>query len=301
MTMLNEKTRAVVALGMFDGVHIGHQQLIAETERLAQAESAVTAVYTFMNHPLTVLGGEPRLLTDAAARGRLLREYGAQDVEMVPFDPSLARCSPVQFIERLMARWQLAGLVAGYNYTFGDQASGTAATLCALGAQYGFRVLILPPVLFDGEAVSSTRIRLLLEQEGNVQAAAALLGRPYRLSGSVVANRQLGRRFGFPTANLAVPRDSVLPLSGVYATRAMVGGSCYPAVTNVGTNPTVHGDHLSIETHLIDFSGDLYAQELSVDFYARLRGEVCFASEQALIERIGQDVEAARAMLEKSL
>lgn len=296
--MTKDRERAVVALGMFDGVHVGHQRLLDVARQEAERLKAVSAVYTFSNHPLSVLGGTPRLLTDVQTRRALLLGCGVDEVEMVPFDPALARSTPEAFLERLSRRWELAGVVAGYNYTFGDRASGTADTLRWLGHAHGFAVSILPPVLQDGAPVSSTRIRRLLEEAGDVAAAQALLGRPYRLSGSVIANRQNGRRFGFPTANIAVEPDAVLPLSGVYATRAYADRRSWMAVTNVGTNPTVHGDHVSVETHLLDFDGDLYGQRLCVDFCKRLRGEFTFASESALIERISLDVAAARQLLE---
>lgn len=294
-----EATPAVVALGMFDGVHIGHQKLIRTAVSAASRLHAMPAVYTFFNHPLTVLGGRPRLLTDTATRRSLLLQAGAEEVELAVFDAALAHSTPEEFFMRLMQRWRIAGLVAGYNYTFGDKAAGTSDTLAALARANGFEAIILPPVSADGEPVSSTRIRSLLEREGDIQRANRLLGRPYRLEGTVVANKQNGRRFGFPTANIAVPADRVLPLVGVYATRAWVGDSQYPSVTNVGTNPTVHGDHLSVETHLIGFQDDLYGQRLAIDFFARLRGEHRFESEQALIDQIASDVESARCLLGK--
>lgn len=296
--MTKGRERAVVALGMFDGVHVGHQRLLDVAQQEAARLRAVAAVYTFSNHPLSVLGGTPRLLTDAQTRRALLLAGGVAEVVMTPFDLALARSTPEAFLERLAAQWELAGVVAGYNYTFGDRASGTADTLRKLGQEHGFAVFIVPPVLLDGTPVSSTRIRRLIEEAGDVTIAGKLLGRPYRLSGDVIANRQNGRRFGYPTANIAVQPDAVLPLTGVYATRAHAGQRSWVAVTNVGTNPTVHGDHVSVETHLLDFAGDLYGQRLSVDFYERLRGEFAFESERALVARIAKDVETARQLLE---
>ena len=295
----SERTPAVVALGMFDGVHIGHQKLIQTAVAAARRLQAIPAVYTFSNHPLSVLGGRPRLLTDTQTRRELLLQAGAEDVELAVFDAALAHSTPEEFLEQLMRRWRIAGLVAGYNFTFGDKAAGTSETLRALAGAHGFETIILPPVSAEGEPVSSTRIRGLLERKGNIESANRLLGRPYRLSGTVVANKQNGRRFGFPTANIALPADCVLPLFGVYATRARIGECSFPAVTNVGTNPTVHGDHLSVETHLIGFEGNLYGERLTVDFYSRLRGEQRFESEQALIGQIASDVESARHLLGK--
>lgn len=296
--MTQEKARAVVALGMFDGVHIGHRALLAETVALARRLGATAAAYTFENHPLSVLGGRARLLTDASARRALLVDAGMEQVVMERFDAALAHSTPEQFIERLSSLWTIAGLVVGYNYTFGDHACGTPETLRRLGMEHGFAVQVLPPVRYQDEPVSSTRIRLLLEREGDVAAARALLGRPYRLSGQVVPNRQNGRRFGFPTANIVPYADAVLPLSGVYAARAIIGDRAMPAVTNVGTNPTVHGDRVTVETHVIDFSGDLYGAPLAVDFYERLRGEHRFPNERELAARIAGDVARARELLD---
>lgn len=298
MTNMDEKrVRAVVALGMFDGVHIGHQRLLSETAALAGRLHAAAVACTFENHPLSVLGGRPRLLTDAAQRRELLLAAGMDQVRMERFDAALAHSTPERFVEHLASLWTLAGVVVGYNYTFGERACGTPETLRALGAQRGFAVAVLPPVSVGDEPVSSTRIRLLLEREGDVRRAAALLGRSYRLSGRVIPNRQNGRRFGFPTANIAAAQDAVLPLSGVYATRALAGGRWRPAVTNVGTNPTVHGDHVTVETHVLDFAGDLYGEALSVDFIERLRGERRFDSEQELVARIARDAARARELL----
>lgn len=292
-----KKERVIAALGMFDGVHVGHQKLLATARDQASREQASVAVYTFSNHPLSVLGGCPRLLTDRTNRQQLLLSAGAQQVEMANFDLALANSTPEQFVDMLRSKWELCGVVAGYNYTFGAKASGTSEVLRRLGEKFGFSVTIIEPVRIGGESVSSSRIRSILESEGDVETAQVFLGRPYRLAGTVVANRGNGRRFGFPTANIQVDPELVIPLSGVYATRAVIGSHAWMAVTNIGTNPTLHGQHLTIETHILDYSGDLYGQHLKIDFHARLRGEQVFQSEHELIDRIAQDVMQARNLL----
>ena len=284
-----ERTRAVIALGMFDGVHIGHRELIRRCTALAQRQNAMPAVYTFLNHPETVLRNTPpHSLTDSAVRRALLMSLGVREVRMDSFTPALAALLPEEFIDRLASYWEISGLVVGYNYSFGRFGAGTPETLLAIGARRGFPVEVVPAVLFDGAPVSSTRIRALLDA-GDVTAAAALLGAPYTLSGTVGANRGIGRTIGFPTANLPVDFERALPLDGVYATDAQAEGGCWRAVTNIGTNPTVHGTARTLETHLIGFSGDLYGKALSVAFLARIRGEERFDSLEALSAQIARD------------
>jgi len=281
--------KVVIALGMFDGVHIGHLRLIEETVKRAAEENAIPAVYTFENHPLSFLGGQPKLLTDSETRKTILSTLGIRETWFDCFDASLASLSPEAFIKRLLSRYEIAETVVGFNYTFGAQAKGTAETLRCLGDRFGFRVTVLPPILHRGEAVSSSRIRRLLETEGDAERCTELLGRPYSLSETVIHGKHNGHRFGFPTANIEAPRDRVLPVVGVYATFVVSDGTIHPAITNVGTNPTVQGDHLVIESHLIGFDGDLYGKEIEVRFMHRLRSEKRFASEQELIDQIAAD------------
>ena len=285
---------AVVALGMFDGVHLGHKALIAHTVEEARSRRVSPVVCTFSNHPMEVLGEGARLLTDIRERNVILRSLGVESVQSEPFTEELARLSPEAFVERLLARWDISLVVTGYNYTFGAGGAGTAETLGQLGAARGFGVDVIPPVRYEDEPVSSTRIRAAVER-GEVERAAAMLGRPYSLSGRVVRNRRIGRRIGFPTANIEQDARRVLPREGVYATYAYVGGAAYRAVTNIGANPTVGGERVTIETHLIDFGEDIYDRELTVAFRFFLRGEETFKSVEAMREQIEKDVAAARA------
>ncbi|NLI53004.1 MAG: bifunctional riboflavin kinase/FAD synthetase [Clostridiales bacterium] len=292
MTM---KTPAAVALGMFDGVHLGHRALMERLGKEAERLDAVPAVYTFSNHPLEVLGGSVRMLSDVRERNQLLRSLGAEEVESVPFTRETAGMSTERFVDVLLEKWDVRALVVGYNYTCGDRGAGTPETLMQIGARRGFSVSVVEPVLCEGEPVSSSRIREAVER-GNVSLAEKLLGRNYSLSGKVVRNRRIGSRIGFPTANIDADPKRVIPADGVYAAYAFVGGSAYRAVTNVGTNPTVHGDKLTIETHIIDFDADIYGETLSVAFRKRLRGELMFDTLDALIAQIRVDVEEAAAL-----
>ncbi len=291
---MSERRSAVVALGMFDGMHAGHRELIKRCVKMAEQKAAAAAVYSFSNHPQTVLTGEsPKSLMNTDERRRVMESLGIQDVRLDEFTRELADLPPRGFIEKLNAVWRLRAVVAGYNYSFGRHGAGTPETLRELGKEYGFAVEIVEPVMYDGEPVSSTRIRGCVER-GDMQAAFAMLSAPYTLSGTVIQNRQFGRTIDFPTANIGVEPDRTLPREGVYGTEATVEGRRFNAVTNVGSNPTVGGTGISIETHLIGFSGDLYGKRLSVAFLKRLRGEVRFASIDALKAQIARDVEAAK-------
>lgn len=289
---MSERIPAVVALGMFDGVHLGHRALIGQTVAEANRLGAKPVVFTFSNHPMEVLGGGVRLLSSIPERDDLLRALGAEEVYSVAFTRELAALSAEQFVDLLLERWDVRALVVGYNYTCGVRGAGTPETLGEIGKTRGFSVLVVPPVLLEGASVSSTRVREALEQ-GDVELAQRMLKRRYTLAGTVIENRRIGRRIGFPTANIAPETNRVIPKDGVYATVACVNGASYCAVTNIGTNPTVHGDHLTIETHMIDFDQDIYGKRLTVAFRKYLRGELMFSSLDELKEQIRLDITRA--------
>lgn len=289
---MKERIPAVVALGMFDGVHLGHRALIGQTVAEANRLGAKPVVFTFSNHPMEVLGGGVRLLSSIPERDDLLRTLGAEEVASVAFTRELAALSAEQFVDLLLERWDVRALVVGYNYTCGVRGTGTPETLAEIGKTRGFSVLVVPPVLLEGASVSSTRVREALEQ-GDVELAQRMLKRRYTLAGTVIENRRIGRRIGFPTANIAPEANRVIPKDGVYATVACVNGASYCAVTNIGTNPTVHGDHLTIETHMIDFDADIYGERLTVAFRKYMRGELMFSSLDGLKEQIRLDIARA--------
>ncbi|HWQ06042.1 MAG TPA: bifunctional riboflavin kinase/FAD synthetase [Feifaniaceae bacterium] len=292
---MEELTPAVVALGMFDGVHLGHRALLGRAVEQAKALHAEPAVFTFSNHPMDVLGGSVKLLSGMKERNAMIRSLGIEELISEPFTCALAALTPEAFVDLLQARWNVRALIAGYNYTFGDHGLGTPETLERLGRERGFDVLVVPPVLYEGEPVSSTRAREAVER-GDMALAEALLARKYSLSGRVVRNKRIGRRIGFPTANIDADPRRVLPPNGVYATFAYVGGSAYRAVTNIGNNPTVQGEKLTIETYILDFDSDIYGEELTVAFRSFLRGEIDFDSMEALKEQIERDVLQASAL-----
>ena len=281
---------------MFDGVHLGHRALIRQAAQAARSLDAQTVAFTFTDAPGKLLHLPVTSLSTPEQRRAWLTEAGADRVDMVDFTQAFADLSPEAFVDYLQERYRIAALAAGFNYTFGKYGAGTAKTLRERGEAHGFQVLIAEPVLVDAEPVSSTRIRTLVS-EGRMGEARDLLGRPYTLTGTVMANRHIGHTLGYPTANLEAG-EQLLPPDGVYATIAEVEGVSRPAVTNVGRNPTVEGKRRTVETYLLNEDMSLYGTELSVAFLARLREEETFPSLEALSRQIGRDVEAAKKVFD---
>ena len=283
-----------IALGFFDGVHLGHAALLRQTRALADARGLRALALSFDVHPQTALGHPTPLLSTPAMREALLREeFGMDAVEFLHF-AALMRMPWRQFFEDvLLGQYRARKLVCGYDYRFGAGGEGTAEALAALCAERGIGCEIVPPVKLDGQVVSSTYIRKLISQ-GEVAEAARFLGRPYRLVGTVIHGSGLGRTMGVPTANLA-SGDLLLPGRGVYITRAHVGETAWSAVTNVGTKPTLDGEGLSVESWLPDYGGDLYGKTVALDFCQYLRPERKFASVEALRAEIVNNAEQARA------
>ncbi len=286
---------SVIALGTFDGVHLGHRQLIDAALALAMENGLRPLIYTFSNHPGEAFGQKARLLMPGPARIAALSALCETVAD--PFDAAFAAVEPADFIRMLIERFSMKTAVSGFNYTFGKGGAGDIALLRELGAQMGFSVCEIPPRTYGGAPISSSRIRTAVE-EGDMEAAAAMLGRPFTLTGRVAAGRAIGHSLGFPTANLLATEDQVLPAAGVYASWAILEDGCSrPAVTNVGSNPTVGGREITVETHILDARENLYGRELEVAFARRLREDRRFPSREALAAQIGRDVSEARAVL----
>ena len=289
-----------IALGSFDGLHQGHRRVIAAvTGAAARASGLVPTVVSFWPHPREVLHGDTRLRLDLPAEKlELLEPVGIEQLVLVPFDPALAALTPEAFVEQVLVGQLAAGIVAvGENFRFGKGRSGDAAALIDLGHRHGLAVEVLP-MLWDGpERVSSSRIRRALAA-GDLQEARRLLERPYRFSGTVVRGRGLGRKLGWPTANLQVDGRKFLPLEGVYAAMASVAGAPpVAAVMNLGPQPTVDPMAPSaVEVHLLDRSMELVGQELRIEPLKLLRTQCAFADVEALSAQIGADAEAARKL-----
>jgi riboflavin kinase/FMN adenylyltransferase len=291
--------RVVLTLGNFDGVHRGHQAIVARARAVADARGGRVVALTFHPHPLAVLAPEraPALIQSLHDRLANLRGIGVDVAIAQRFTRDFSTLSPEEFVERfLRPSLELVHVVVGYNVSFGRGRSGTASTLSALGARLGFEVEAVGPVTVDGTAVSSSAVRHALEG-GEVALAEQLLGRRYRLRGRVVTGERRGRTLGFPTANLHVPPRVLVPAHGVYAVRARTADADVPAVLNIGVRPTFGEARRTVEAHLLDWSGDLYGRWLELDFVARLRGEQRFAGSDALRDAIAADVAHARRVL----
>jgi riboflavin kinase/FMN adenylyltransferase len=288
----------VVTIGFFDGVHIGHQRIVARTVEAARACSARATGVTFYPHPDVVLRprSAPRTLTTAERKAELLVSLGMDEVVIVGFDRRFARLSAESFCRTVLSeRLNTKMVFVGENFHFGRGGSGGPAELVEYGRSHGFRVWAVPLVKDAEGPVSSTRIRALLSS-GHVEEAAGLLGRPHRLEGLVTKGAGRGRTLNAPTANVAVAEEMTLPGSGVYVTRTAVGGEeSYPSVTSVGTNPTFEtGKVVRVETMVLDRVIDLYGVEVAVDFLDKIRGQKAFADASALSQQITLDVALAR-------
>jgi riboflavin kinase / FMN adenylyltransferase len=290
----------VVTVGTFDGVHRGHWQVLGALAAAAHARDARSVLVTFDPHPLRIVRPEaaPPLLSTPAEKIEILAQADLDRVAMLRFTPQLAACSPRTFVERiLIGRLGMQHLVIGYDHGFGRGRSGDVDTLREIGAQIGFGVDVVPPVHDDAGAVSSSRIRALLER-GDVTSAAAGLGRPYSVTGTVVRGAGRGHRLGFPTANLDVAStDKLIPHEGIYAVHAALRDRFADGVLHLGPRPTFAGLPPSIELHLFDFDDDIYGERVRVDFVSRIRDIARFDSVDMLVRAMENDCEMARAAL----
>ncbi|MBL8055518.1 MAG: bifunctional riboflavin kinase/FAD synthetase [Anaerolineales bacterium] len=292
---------AFVTIGAFDGVHRGHQALIGAMARQAHAAGQAAVVITFYPHPSVFLRGRrPSFyLSTPEAKAEYLADLGVDALVTHTFDAAFAAITAGAYVDQLRQSARLRELWCGPDFALGHNREGNVAYLQAAGARLGFQVNVQTPVLIDGEIISSTRIRQCL-RDGAVEEAARALGRPFRVSGEVVAGAQRGRTIGIPTANLAVSEEHALPATGVYVGRVH-GAAPEPvsAVANIGFRPTFNSaePRLTLEAHLLDFSGDLYGRRLSLAFQARLRPEMKFPGVEALVAQIQSDIAAARHVL----
>lgn len=288
--------KTIYALGFFDGVHIGHQALLTACRQLAQENSCAAGVVTFTAHPDTlVLGQTPQLLNTAADRKRLLSQYNMTTVVELPFDEALMKTHWSAFLT-LLTQTNAAGFVCGDDFRFGAGGLGTAKKLRAYCKKRQLPCAVVPQQEIDGVRISSTHIRSLLES-GKVEQANKFLGHPHMFTGTVVPGRQLGRTMGIPTANMELSPELLQPKTGVYACTAHMDGHTYVAVTNIGSRPTVGGHQTRFESWLLDFDGDLYGKELTLQFHAYLRPEQKFDSLEQLQSQIRQDAATAYALL----
>lgn len=299
-----DKREKVIALGFFDGVHRGHGALLSMVERRAKELGAVPAAFTFDVHPASRLKGEsiPQLTTPADRAGLMERLYGIETVVVGRFEEMMAMPWRDFVTDYLVGELGVVHVVAGHDFRFGHRGEGTPQGLQALCRELGIGCDIIEKVELEGITVSSTYIRELIGA-GDMERAMEFLGHPHVLSGEVIHGKALGRTIGFPTANLRLPRQSIVPAYGVYATKVYLpDGTERMAVTNVGIRPSVDdGDGVTVEPWILDFEGDLYGQTIRVEFYKRLRGEKKFASLAELTAAVHQNGDETRAYFQNGL
>ena len=295
---LNPAGRKVcVAIGVFDGVHLGHQQVIRQTISDAQQHEGLAVAITFDRHPNTVVAPNrtPPLIYPLTKKLQVIQRLGIHTTLLIHFDEAFSQISAETFIRQLALDFKnIHSICVGSSFTFGHKRQGNVDLLKQLGQELSFTVHGLAAVALDGQRVSSTRIRDAI-RAGHLDAASQMLGRPWSLSGTVVEGDKLGRQLGFPTANLST-EGLVLPPNGVYAVHAETGGKLYRAALNIGVRPTLDNPapQRRVEAHLLNFSGDLYGKEMEITFVEKLRDEQKFPSPDALKAQIQRDIESAK-------
>lgn len=292
MTTTYRGEQLALALGFFDGVHLGHQALLEKTKKIGEEFGYKTGVMTFKEHPLELIfpNYSPWLITSNDDKISLIREFGMDYVFLNPFTEKLMKLTPEKFItDYLLKKYNVKVIVVGFNYNFGYKGSGTTETLKELGLKYGFSVEILPPYVINTHSVSSTFIRELISC-GQVDEVKTYLGRHYSLSGVVIQGKGLGHQYGIPTANLKLDKKIILPNTGVYYTHVYFDGNCYHGLTNLGFNPTFEKHPFSIETYIYNFDKDIYHEKITIEFKKKIRDEIKFETINALIAQIKSDI-----------
>lgn len=291
-------TNSVITLGNFDGLHLGHQELIKMVIRRAEERGAVSLVVTFRPHPLKILAPEkcPPLISIYEEKIRLFEKLGIDVLVKIPFTVDFSAMAPEDFVKDILCGLLGAKeIFVGYNYRFGRGREGNVQTLKKLGEKFGFTVREVEQVSVGGEVISSSKIRRLLK-DGEVEHASRLLGRTYAITGIVVRGDGRGKGLGFPTANI-IPKHTIIPANGVYAARLYVRDKLYDGIANIGMRPTFDKEGLTIEVHVFDFSEDIYSEEVSLYFVKKIREEKKFKNADELIRRIAADIKTAREIL----
>lgn len=289
---------SALTIGVFDGVHLGHKKLISELTKQAKQQRFLAGVVTFRQHPegIVTAGKKLPLLTDLLTRINLLKEAGADFVVPLTFTPELANMSAKEFVSLLQEHLKMRAMVIGPDFALGKNRQGDISSLIMLGKEMGFTVTVVPPLIKNGEVVSSTAIRQALAN-GDMEKYRELTGRYFNLKGKVVAGAGRGGGLGFPTANLNISKGHAIPPDGVYCGLAHINGKVYQTMTNIGANPTFGENEKTIESFLLDYTGNLYGHALSVDFVCRLRDEKKFKNIEELKKQVAADVKRGKEIL----
>ena len=292
------KKDTLLTIGVFDGVHLGHKYLLSQLIESARRENLLGGVITFRQHPLEILAPEATLpfLTNLPQKTELLKNEGIEAVIPLSFTPELAQLSARQFVSLLKEHLRMRGMVIGPDFSLGRNREGNADTLRTLGEELNFNVTVIPPATINGEVVSSTAIRNALAN-GDMDRVRNLLGRLFSLQEQVTTGAGRGSELDFPTANLDIDPKQALPADGVYATWAHIDGKAYQSMTNIGKRPTFGNNERIVEVFLLNYHGNLYGRELSIDIMERLRDEKKFDSVEELKKQIAEDVKQGIAIL----
>ena len=298
LAKLKPEKDTLLTIGVFDGVHLGHKYLLSQLTKQAKEQDLISGVVTFDRHPHEVLAPQTKLpfLTDLAQRINLLKNEGIDAILTLPFTRELAQLSSRQFVSLLKKHLRMRGMVIGADFALGQNREGNADVLRSLGQDMGFSVTVIPPIMINGEVVSSTTIRNALA-DGDMKRVSNLIGRPFSLNGRVTTGAGRGVGLGFPTANLDIDPRQALPADGVYATWTDIDGQAYQSMTNIGQRPTFGGNQRVVEVYILDYHNNLYGRELKIDVLERLRGEKQFATPEELKKQITEDIKQGRAIL----
>ncbi len=298
LAKLSLKKDMLLTIGVFDGVHLGHKYLISQLTEQARQQNLLSGVVTFRQHPQEVLSPQTKLpfLTDLTQRTNLLKNESIDVIIPLSFTRELAQLSASQFINLLKRCLRMRGLLIGPDFALGKNREGTINTLRALGEDMNFTVTVIPPLMINGEVVSSTAIRKALA-DGDMKRVLNLIGRSFSFHGRVISGTGRGLELGFPTANLNIDSKQALPAEGVYATWAYIDDKAYQSMTNIGKCPTFGGNELTVEVYILDYHNSLYGHKLKIDIIERLRDEKQFDSIEELKNQITEDIKQGRAIL----
>ncbi|WP_101772993.1 bifunctional riboflavin kinase/FAD synthetase [Peptostreptococcus faecalis] len=291
-----------VTIGNFDGVHIGHQVLIKKAVEYSKKHNLKSVVFTFLNHPVNYFkpGYLKNLITPEEKR-KIIEQLGVDVYVCITFDEKMTKINAKEYVEKIIIeKLNSKMMIVGHDFSFAKQKEGNPELLCEYGEKLGFGVEVVTPVLLNGERISSTAIRKYIS-EGDMVSAQHLLGRYHAVEGVVVKARQIGRTIGFPTANIVPDKDKIIPQKGIYATLAVVDGEVYCGATSIGTNPTVNGKKLSIETYILDFDKTIYGKTLRIEFIEKMRDEIKFESKDELKKQLIKDENYVRTEYVKYL
>ena len=302
LAKITPQGETLLTIGVFDGVHAGHRYLLEKLQQRAAEKNLLSGVVTFNPHPQSVLHPHNQLpwLSNLEDRIRAFQELGVNIVAVLTFTPKVAQLSAREFMSLIKKQLRMRGILVGPDFSLGRGGEGNIKLLRALGREMKFSVEVIPPYTIDGEVVSSTLIRQALVQ-GDMRRVERLMGRYFHLGGKVITSDKRGRVLGFPTANLDIKPQQALPGNGIYATITQVDGKQFPSATNIGIRPTFGEGEKTVETHLLNYKGDLYSKEIRVEFVQKLRDEQRFPSSEELKVQIGKDVREAEAILAKDL